>query len=261
MKDKLRYFLINEWKYIENNYFCAKFLKKGFMAQRKSKQNTSGGDIVVDVVEVKGSEVSIGNILEKNEKIISYVLLGIGILVALFFMYKFLYLTPKEKEAANAIYKAEEAFAKDSFALALDGPAGGYDGFLAIIDNYSGTKTANLATYYAGVSYLNLGRFDEAIEYLEKYSAKDDVTAISKSGALADAYAETGNMDKAKGLYKKASDSKNEFLSSYFTYKLAVLHQSEGNIEEAVKLLKKIVDNYPTSNEYANAEKLLARLQ
>lgn len=231
------------------------------MAQRKGNKNTSAEDVVVDVVEVKGSEISATQFLEKNEKIISYVILGIGVIIALFFMYKFLYLTPKEKEASNAMYKAEEAFARDSFALALDGPTGGYDGFLSIMDNYSGTKTANLARYYAGVSYLNLGKFDEAIEYLEKYSAKDEVTELSKAGALGDAYAETGNMDKAKTLYKKVADSDNEFLSSYFSYKLAVLYQSEENLSDAVKYLTKIVESYPTSNEFANAEKLLERLQ
>lgn len=231
------------------------------MAQRKGNKSTSGEDTVVDVVEVKGSEVSVTKFFEKNEKIISYVILGIGVVIALFFMYKFLYLTPKEKEAANAMYKAEEAFARDSFALALDGPTGGYDGFLAIMDNYSGTKTANLARYYAGVSYLNLGKFDDAIEYLEKYSAKDEVTELSKAGALADAYAETGNMDKAKSLYKKVADSDIEFMSSYFSYKLAVLYHSEDNKEDAIKYLTKIVENYPTSNEYANAQKLLERLQ
>ncbi len=231
------------------------------MSQRKSNKNTSAEDVIVDVVEVKGSEVSVGNFLEKNEKLISYALLGLGILVALFFVYKYLYIAPKEKSAVNAMYKAEEVFAKDSFALALDGPTGGHEGFLAIIDNYSGTKTSNLAKYYAGVSYLNLGKFDDAIEYLEDYSAKDDVTALSKAGALGDAYAETGDMEKATALYKKVADSKNEFLSSFFSYKLAVLYHSENKMDEAIKYLKKIVDEYPNSGEFANAEKLLERLQ
>ncbi len=231
------------------------------MSQRKGNKNTSTEDVVVDVVEVKGSEISVGNFLQKHEKTISYILLGIGILVALFFIYKYLYLGPKEKEASNAIYKAEEAFARDSFALALDGPTGGYDGFLAIIDNYSGTKTANLAKYYAGISYLNLGKYDEAIEYLNKYSAKDDVTALSKTGALGDAYAETGDKDKAVSLYKKVADSDNEFLASFFSYKLAILYHSEGKVDEAIKYLEKITNDYVDSNEYANAEKLLERLK
>jgi hypothetical protein len=49
---------------------------------------------------------------------------------------------------------AQQQFEKDSFQLALTNPGGGYSGFLDIIDSYSGTKTANLAKYYAGICYL-----------------------------------------------------------------------------------------------------------
>ena len=149
------------------------------MAQRKGK-SADATDEIVDVVEVKGSNVAAAkNFYDENQKLISYVIIGLGILVALYFAYKYLYIGPREKEAVNAMYKAEEAFAKDSFALALENPGGGYDGFLGIIDNYGGTKAANLAHYYAGISYLNLGKYDDAVTYLEDYSASDEAVSYT----------------------------------------------------------------------------------
>lgn len=231
------------------------------MAQRKGKSSVAS-DEIVDVVEVKGSQASARNFFDENQKVITYLIMGIAILAALYFAYKYLYIGPREKEAVNAMYKAEEAFAKDSFALALENPGGGFDGFLGIIDNYSGTKAANLAQYYAGISYLNLGKYDDAISYLDDYSAKDDVTSTMKSGALGDAHAELGDKDKALSYYEDAVNSaENDLLTPYYIHKLALLYYSQGKSKEAIEKLELIKSKYPDSNEFKDAEKLLARLQ
>ncbi|MCB9309471.1 MAG: tetratricopeptide repeat protein [Lewinellaceae bacterium] len=228
------------------------------MAVRKGKKSS---DEIIDVVEVKGSNVHTEQgFFEKNQNILSYIILGIGVLAALYYAYKYLYVAPREKEAVEAIYKAEQQFAKDSFALALENPGGGYDGFLAIIDNFGGTKTANLAKYYAGISYLNLGSFQEAVDYLNDYSAHDAVTKITKDGALGDAYSGLGDMDKAESYYVKAAGhGENEFLTPYYKGKLATFFQSQGKMDDAIKLWDEIAANYPETNEGKDAEKYLQR--
>ena len=44
-----------------------------------------------------------------------------------------------------------------------------YLGFIDIADDYSSTKAGKLANYYAGLSYLYLGEFENAIDYLEDF--------------------------------------------------------------------------------------------
>jgi len=229
------------------------------MSQRKGRKEEQEE---IQVVEVTGSNVQAGNFFEQNQKMITYVVGALAIIAGLYFAYKYLYIGPKEKEAVNAMYKAEEMFAKDSFELALTNPGGGFDGFLNIIDNYSGTKSANLAKYYAGISYLNIGKFDEAIDYLNQYSANDNVTAITKAGALGDAHAEKGEKDKAESLYKEAgTKNENELLSPYYLNKLALLYYSNGKSQEAVTQLEEIRNKYPESPEGREAEKLIIRFQ
>lgn len=218
-----------------------------------------GEETLVDMVEAQ--EVA-QDFFEKHQKTILAALLGIVLLVGGYLAYSLGYKAPQEKAAQMAVYKAQEQFARDSFALALENPGGGFEGFLDIIDNYGGTKAGNLAKYYAGVSYLNLGRFPEAIDYLESFSAAGDVTPIMKSGALADAYAENGNLDKALGLYKQAANAENnEFLTPYYLYKYAMLSKKQGNASDAAAAFERIKKDYPNSTEAAEAERYAAMLK
>ncbi|HRO08138.1 MAG TPA: tetratricopeptide repeat protein [Saprospiraceae bacterium] len=227
----------------------------------KGKQKAADSDTLVDIEHVKGGSISAANWFEQNQKLVTNIVIGIAALVAIYMAYKYLYMGPREMEAVNEMYVAEEQFAKDSFALALENPGGGFKGFIGIIDEYSGTKAANLAKYYAGVSYLNLGKFEDAIQYLEDYSAKDEVTTATKAGALGDAYAEKGDKDKAMTMYKKASAFENDMLTPYYLHKIAMMYYADGKTKEALEQLEVIKNKYPTSPEKDMAERLIARLQ
>jgi len=223
------------------------------MSRRK---NTKQDETLVDLVEAKESAQGF---IEKNQFLVLGAILGVLLLVGGILAYSLLYKAPREKKAASAMYKAEEQFSRDSFALALENPGGGFDGFLDIIDNYNGTKTANLAKYYAGISYLNLGVYETSIEYLESFSPGGDVLPITKYGALADAYSEMNDFDKAIGLYEKAvNTTKNDLLTPYYLKKLGLLQQKQGNNEAAQKAFMRLKNEYPDSSEGQMADKYLS---
>lgn len=218
-----------------------------------------GDETLVDIVEVK--EVA-QDFFERHQNSILGLIVGGVLLLGGYLAYSFGFKAPKEAAAMEAIYKAQEQFAQDSFILALENPGGGFEGFLDIIDNYGSTKAGNLAKYYAGISYLNLGRAEDAIRYLENYTANDDITPIMKAGALGDAYAESDNFDKALSLYKKAANTDdNDFLTPYYLYKYGILNKVQGNNAEAVTAFERIKNNYPDSNEAGEAERYAAMLK
>jgi len=223
------------------------------MSRRK---NTKQDETLVDLVEAKESAQGF---IEKNQFLVLGAILGVLLLVGGILAYSLLYKAPREKKAASAMYKAEEQFSRDSFALALENPGGGFDGFLDIIDNYNGTKTANLAKYYAGISYLNLGVYETSIEYLESFSPGGEVLPITKYGALADAYSEMNDFDKAIGLYEKAvNTTNNDLLTPYYLKKLGLLQQKQGNNEAAQKAFMRLKNEYPDSSEGQMADKYLS---
>jgi tetratricopeptide (TPR) repeat protein len=199
--------------------------------------------------------------LERYQTIIIGVVAAILLAIAAYLAYSFLYQKPREKTASEQMWKAEEQFQRDSFALALESPGGGYYGFLDIAENYSGTKAANLAKYYAGLSYLNLNRFDDAITYLSAFNPKTELTRQTTFGALGDAYAEKGDFSSALKYYKDASNLKNDFLTPYYLNKLGLLNQKQGNNDAALAAFKKIAENYPTSQEGGDVAKYIALLE
>ncbi len=221
------------------------------MAIRRSQNKKKEEETLINVVEARDNAQEF---FEDNKIAI---LGGITLLILCivgFLAYKFAYKAPREKEASNEIIYAERQFAKDSFALALENPGGGYSGFLGIIEDYSGTKAANLSKYYAGVSYLNLGRYEEAIDYMKDFSPAGDISPIMKNGVLGDAYSELQDYDNAISYYKKAVNSDNSYLTPYYCNKLGQLLRSQGSADQAKQYFQKIKDDYPNSNEAGSVE-------
>ncbi len=169
------------------------------------------------------------------------------------------YLPDENLKAQKAIYMAEFAFAKDSFALALNGNMA-YKGFADVAGKYSMTKTGNLANYYAGICCLNLKKYDESIKYLDKFSTNDAILGALKLSATGDAYAESGKFDDAIKYYEKAANfSDNESYTPYFLFKAGLANEKAKKYAEAKKQYETIRDKYPTSEEGRDIEKYIAR--
>lgn len=227
------------------------------MARRK-RNPKQAGDTLVDIVEVRDSAQSF---FEDNQKLAFGLLAALVVVIGGFFAYNNFYKKPRQKEAVDQMFRAQEQFERDSFALALTNPGGGYLGFLDIIEKYKGTAAANSARYYVGVSYLNLGKYEAAIDYLQQFKAVGEVTPIAKFGALGDAYSELQDMDAAMKNYKKAvSRGKNDVLTPYYLKKIGMLHERNGNFAEASKVYQEIKDKYPNSPSGRDIEKYLARV-
>ncbi len=196
--------------------------------------------------------------IEDNQKMLIIIALALILVVGGYWGLKKLYFQPLEQEAENSIYAAQNYFDKDSFNLALNGD-GNNLGFLEIIDEYSSTNPGNLANYYAGICYLNLGDYEQAIDYLSSFSTDDELVTATANGSLGDANLELGNKEKAVNYYKKAIEVDNEVTAPSYLIKLGLLYEDMGNNEEAVKTYSKIKHNYKNSAEARQIDKYITR--
>ncbi len=199
--------------------------------------------------------------IENNQKIITTIVLVIVILVGAYLLFTRYYLRPMENEAQGQMFRAEQYFERDSFNLALNGD-GNYLGFLDIIEEYGITESANLAHYYAGISYLQLGQYDNAIEHLEEFDVNDKIIEPQKYGALGNSYLEKGNTEKALDLYQEAIEADdNAFTRPLYMSKAAFVHELQGEYQEAIELYREIKRKFPESTQSEEADKNIARLK
>ncbi len=199
--------------------------------------------------------------IEENQKPLTIIVLVVIVVIAGFLGVKKFIVSPKENEAQAQIFMAESYFEKDSFNLALNGD-GNYLGVLDIIDNYKMTKTAKLARYYAGISYMHLGQYEEAIEYLKSFKSKDKMVKPVSIGAIGDSYAELDDFDKAVEYYLKAANlSDNTFLTPLYLQKAGELLELQNKKSEALSHYERIKKDYPESNEARQIDKYIARAQ
>jgi len=203
----------------------------------------------------------------KNQKMILGIVGAIAIATLGYVLYNKYVVEVKESKANNEIFQAQQYFqqAVDATAkpdslynLALKGGEGKL-GFIGIAEQYTSTDAGNLANYYAGMAYLNLGDFKNAITYLEKFKSEDAILKPLALGAIGDALAETNKVDDAIAHYKKAAEaSENDFTTPRFLLKAAQLYLAAGKKAEANKLFVEIKEKYETSKEGMNIDAFIA---
>jgi len=198
--------------------------------------------------------------VENNKKFLVGAVAVIVVVVAGYFAYRS-YIGGQEAEAQSAIWKAEYYFSVDSLDKALEGD-GQYFGFEYIAENYSGTKSASLANYYTGLIYKQKGDLEYAIEYLKKADVDDEVLGAVALGSIGDCYVDLGEYDEAINYFNKAvSHSDNSFTAPIYLNKAAITHEMLGEYGKAAKNYQKIIDDYSDSPEASRVKKNLARVE
>lgn len=219
-----------------------------------------GDDTLINIVEV-GDQGR--DFFERNRNLLIGAVVGLILLVAGGLLYQTFIAGPAERDAAEQMRQAQFQFEQDSFSLALTNPGQGYPGFLDVVDEYGGTQAGNLANYYVAVSYLNLGKYEVALDYLDDYDAEGELMPTMKAGVRGDLNSELGNFDAAIENYREAVDEAgdNFVTGGYYLNKLGLLLRKEGRTEEALAAFRRLKAEYSNSNEATQADKYIIALE
>jgi tetratricopeptide (TPR) repeat protein len=256
----------------------ATYNKRGYKATKEKEVQDVTEDI--KVIEKDSTTAGVFSTLDqtasktedfvaKNQNIIIGVVGAIAVVLVGYLAYQKFVAAPKEDEAATEMFQAQQYFqqaadgvASDSlYKLSLKGAEGKF-GFVDIADKYSGTDAGNLANYYAGIAYLNTGKYTEAIEYLGKFKSDDIVLNALAKGATGDAYSQNNQPKEALENYVKAVEAnKNDFTTPRFLLKAGKTALALGNKEDALKYFTDIKDNFDASPEAASVDVLIGLAQ
>ena len=197
----------------------------------------------------------------KYKKAIIAAVVAIVVIIGGAVLYKTYISEPNEQKASTAIAKGQEYFAQGLFQQALAGDSAGFKGFAKLADEYSSTDAGNLANLYAGLCNAQLGKWEDAAKYLEKYDGADDamISPVAE-GALGNVYAHLNQLDKAVSHLKKAAEkADNNSLSPTFLVQAGEILESQGKADEALKLYQQVKEKYFNSMMSSRIDEYIER--
>ena len=198
--------------------------------------------------------------LIKYKNVLLGAVAALVIVVCGYLGYKHFISEPKEAKASEALFRGEQYFGAESYELALNGDSLGYAGFLKIADEFSGTAAGNLANAYSGICYAQLGKYEDAVKYLDKFNGKDQLVAPAILGTIGNCYAQMGQLDKAAATLIKAANRANSLsLSPIYLIQAGQIFEKQGKNAEAVEAYKQVKNKYANSYQAMDIDKYIER--
>lgn len=221
------------------------------MAEQKNTQ---------DPLNVDEALVTSETFFLKYKNLMLGVVVGLVVVVCAVLGYKNFISEPKAQKASEALFKGQQYFSNDNFEAALNGDSLGYAGFLKIADEFSSTDAGNLANAYAGLCYAQMGQYEEAVKFLDKFSSDDYFVAPALMGTMGNCYAQMGQLDKAAATLLKAADKADSpSLSPNYLIQAGQILEKLGKNAEAVKAYQQVKSKYANSYQSMDIDKYIER--
>ena len=219
---------------------------------KNNKQETQNEQVSTAVSGVE-------DFFKKNQKWIEWALIALLVIIFGIFAINRWVVAPARAEAQGQMFQAEQQFRDGNFETALNGD-GNVLGFADIIANY-GKKAGKSVYLYAGLSNLQLGNNEEAINYLKKYNVKDKIMMGRAYCALGDAYSNLKDYANALSYYKKAAALDDNMLAANYLLKAGLVCEETGDTDSALKFYKEIETKYPQTLEGVDIQKYISRIE
>lgn len=200
--------------------------------------------------------------INKNKKALVIAVAAVVVLIAAVVSVSTWVIAPREQKAAEALFAGERYFQSGNYELALNGDQYEYAGFEAVASDFRGTKAANLAKAYAGISLAKLGRHEEAIPMLKAFRGNDAMIAPSVLAALGNCYAQVGDEAQAAAtLVKAAHKADNNLLSPAYLIQAGQIYEKLGKRGDALKAYREIKEKYYASMQAMDIDKYIERVR
>lgn len=179
-----------------------------------------------------------GSKLAENKKII-LIAAGIILICGAFVMsYLFIYKNPHVEKAFEDYNGIETQMLNDSTAAAQ---------YMDVADRYKNDDAGKLAALSAGEALYNQGRYEEAAQYLKRFSSSDDILESNALVLTGDCYVNLQDYDQALQYYQKAIKKAhdNPQIVPRVLLKEANVYDAQSNYGKALECYETIKEKFP----------------
>lgn len=182
---------------------------------------------------------SAGERVANNKKII-YWCVGIVLVAAVFVgSYFWIYRNPGLNKSWADFNKVEQLAMGNDTIRARE--------YAKVADNYGRFDAGNVAALAAGEAYYNIGKYQEAVKYLDKFDTTDDVLAAQAKMLLGDSYVNLKKYDDALSAYHACvrTAAGNPQIVPVALWKEANVYDAQKNWQKALDCYVQIRDEFP----------------
>ncbi len=201
-----------------------------------SQNQNQQDETAIDKMNAQLTEA--GTKIANNKSVIVWVVGAVVVACALVVAFIFFYKKPQEEKAFQAYNNVQiEAMGNDSIAAAK---------YKEVADKFGG-DAGNLAALSAGESLYNEGKYEEAIKYLQKFSCSDAVLEANALVLTGDCYVNLKKYDEAVDVYQKAvrKADGNPQIVPRVLLKEANVYDEQKKYDKALDCYTMIKNDYP----------------
>ena len=193
--------------------------------------------------------------INKNKKALMAAIAAVVVLIVGGLLVSNYIIKPREQKGAEALFIGEQYFQDSNYEMAITE-------FETVIADHKGTKAANLAKAYTGISLAKLGRYEEAIPMLKAFKGGDIMVAPSVLATLGNCYAHVGDEAQAAAtLVKAAQKADNDLLSPAYLIQAGQIYEKLGKKADALKVYTEIKNKYYGSMQAMDIDKYIERVK
>ncbi|MCC5941391.1 MAG: tetratricopeptide repeat protein [Balneolaceae bacterium] len=187
--------------------------------------------------------------------------LGIVLVIGLIIGYVF-YSNQQSQQAQVLLGVAEQALMQGDIERALYGDEDEFTlGFVQIARNYGRTSSGNLANYYAAIAEFELDNYEEALEYIKRFSPPRGILGVAPISMHANILMELGRYEDAARQFERAANwDENSSTTPYNLFEAAQAYMEAGNNQRAIQHLENILAEYPNSPQATRAQRMLGMI-
>jgi TolA-binding protein len=192
----------------------------------------------------------------KGNKILKYATYTVGAVVfvgLIFLAYRNFISIPKNEQSKAAVATGIMWMEKDSVALAIEE-------FEYVASKFKGHDGAHIANYSLGNLYFQQGRFEDAIQVLNRVKLDDTYLMTLALGTIGDSYSELGEYAQAVKFYERAAKRvENELTTPKFLFKAGLNAEEAGDFAAAANFYQAIQDRFTVFANQKQIEKYVTR--